>query len=72
MKNIFRKYRVKKNNNSGEEIFNFLKFYAIFYYIEFIRRYKYIDGVNILILEAYYKYLIKSFYKIINIKKNYL
>ena len=71
LKNIFRSYRPVAKGEE-ESHFNFLKFHAITHYIDYIKRYSYADNVSISAPKAYYKYMVKCFYKLINMKKDYL
>ena len=71
LKTVFKIYwPVDKNTNEG--YFNFPKFYAVIYYPEFIRKFKYIDKYNSSYSEAAYKILIKIFYLKTNKREGYL
>ena len=71
LKNVFRSYRpVAKGEEEGH--FNFPKFHAITHYVDYIKRYGCADGASTSAPEACHKYMVKCFYKLTNMKKDYL
>ena len=68
IKIVFENYHLI-NLKPFQSVFNYLKFYAIIYFIYYIWDYSNIIYYDIIYSEMIYKYIFKVFYNLINKKK---